>query len=469
MTPEELLPRPPGRRSFTFAMARRCLLAGGNVAPRSRDVLVAGAVECPRPANRQPDTGRLGVRSTDLAELAPDRAAAVTIRWFTWLFVILVVGQRFSVPGLPVGLLLPVTLVWMWLAIRAGIVEIDLRRLRLWCVAVAVTGGAMLVQTAVHPQPVISVTSWALIIIVWFPAIARFADRRLSTYRLAMNVVVRVCALLAAACVVMMAIQFAGVPYRDILADVVPAALLEQGFTTSSPVEFGSEIYRSNGWVGLEPSTTSFLIAIGLLAAILVRSSHWIVGLLLIGLFTTTAGSGFLLLIVGLLAMLAFPSRRRLARVAVPVMVVCAALAALPFVQALLTRAGGASDDRSASLRAVQPYVDLWPSWSGEPVTALLGAGAGASQRVVDLGVFTALVPVPAKIFYDYGLVAGGVLAFFLLFCYLDAHSAVLAFTLFVSMWTVQPGSNVPVFAVPVLLLVTMWTPRVEHLRLEET
>lgn len=407
-------------------------------------------------------------QAPDRVTSAPDRVARVTVRWFTWMFALLIVGQRLGVPGLPVGVLLPLIIGWALLAMRAGVVEIDVRRLRLWCIAAAVTGLALPLQTAVHPRPVISITSWALILVVWLPAVTRFVDRRLSTYRLAMEAVVRVCAVLAGTCVFMMAIQLAGVPYRDILADVVPASLLQQGFTTTSPVEFGSPIYRANAWVGLEASTTSFLVASGLLAAILVRSRAWIIVLLFTGLLATVAVSGFVLLVVGLVAMLAFPVRRRLFRALVPMTVLSAALAALPFVQALFTRIQGASDDQSAGLRAVQPYLDLWPSWSSQPVTALLGGGAGSSQRVVDLGVFTALVPVPAKIFYDYGLIAGGVLAIFLLFCYLDAPSATLPLTLLVSLWSVQPGTNVPVFAIPVILLATMWAPRVTPRRLED-
>lgn len=401
------------------------------------------------------------------ATLLTHRSAAATVRWCTWLIVLMIVTQRLAVPGVAVPLLLPIAMAWTALALRAGILELDIRRLMLWCTAAAATALTMLLQTQFHSGPIISFTSWALILVVWLPAVCRFVDRRASTYRQVLRRTAQVCGVLAAACVLMISIQLLGVPYRDVVADVVPAPFLQQFFTTTSPVEFGSSIYRANAWIGLEAASVSFQLGVGLLAAILVKTSRWLIALLVVGLFATVAGSGYLIVLVGLLAILAFPARRLLVRYLVPLAGVGGILAVTPFGQILLARAGGASDDRSASLRAVTPYIDLWPSWSTDLVTALLGGGAGSSQRLVDLGVYTALVPVPAKIFYDYGLLAGGVLAFFLIFCYLDSLSATLSLAFFASLWTVQPGSNTAIFVVPVLLLVTFWAPRAEP-RIEE-
>lgn len=389
-----------------------------------------------------------------------DRTATSTVRWVATMFALLILLQRFSVPGLPVPMLLPVFLGWLFLAWRAGVVEVDQRRLQLWVLAVAVTGAAMLVQTAVHPAPVVSINSWALIHVVWLPAVMKLVDRRPATLRSVLHVVVGICAVLAAACIAMMAVQLVGVPYRDVLEDVFPPTLLEQGFTIASPIQFGSPIYRANAWIGLEPSTVSYQLGIGVLAAILVRSRIRLLLLVVVGMFATVGASGFVLVGVGLLVILAFPARRLLPRIVAPVVAGGAVLLSTPIGQTLLARGENASEDESASLRAVQPYTELWPTWSADVTTALFGAGAGASQRVVDVSVARGLVPLPAKIFYDYGLVAGLMLAAFLLFCYADALSATFAFTFLVSLWTIQPGSNIPVFVIPVVLLVTMWAPR---------
>jgi hypothetical protein len=389
-----------------------------------------------------------------------DRTAARTVSWAAWLFALLILVQRFSVPGMPVPMLLPVCLAWIVLAWRAGVAEIDLRRLQFWASAVAITGAVMLVQTALHPQPVISVTSWALIHVVWLPAVMRFVDRRPSTFVALLHRIVAICAVLSVACVFMIAVQFAGVPYQDYLAAVIPETFLEQGFTIASPITFGSPIYRANAWIGLEPSTVSYQIGIGILAAILVRARmRWFL-VLVAGIFATVGASGFVLVGLGLLALLAFPARRSLLRILAPVVVGGSLALATPVGQILQARGENAGEDQSAFLRAVQPYTELWPQWSTDLTTALLGGGAGSSQRIVDVTIEQGLVPLPAKIFFDYGLIAGLVLAAFLMFCYVDSLSATIAFAFMANLWTVQPGSNIPVFVVPVVLLVTMWAPR---------
>jgi hypothetical protein len=407
-----------------------------------------------RPAGTDADLGpRLGV----LTEFT----AARTVRWGGLLFAAMILIQRISVPGLPVPMLLPVLLAWVLLALRSGVLEIDQRRLRFWCAAVAVTGLGMLTQTVAHPRPVVSVTSWALIHVVWLSAVFRFTDRRRSTYEALLRAVVGACSALAVGCIVFMGIQLLGVPYRDVFQDVVPQVLLERGWTISSPVEFGSPIYRANAWVGLEPSMTSYQIAIGVLASILVRSRLWVMALLVLGMFATVAGSGFLLAAIGVTTLSLFRGRRRLLRMVGPLVVGLILLLSTPFGETLINRTGEAgAESSSTSLRAIQPYSELWPTWSTEPATAYLGAGAGASQRIVDVSVFQGLVPLPAKIFYDYGMVFGMVLAAFLIFCYLDGLSAVFAVAFLTNLWTIQPGSNIPVFVIPVLLLVTWFAPR---------
>jgi hypothetical protein len=52
-------------------------------------------------------------------------------------------------------------------------------------------------------------------------------------------------------------------------------------------------------------------------------------------------------------------------------------------------------------------------------------------------------------------------------FIYLDGPSASISFTIFVSLWTLQPGLSQVVFVLPLLALVTFFAPR-SGLRIEE-
>ena len=397
-----------------------------------------------------------------------DEVGRRTVWWAGVMFALVVLLQRFSVPGIKVGMLLPVVLVWAFLGIRAGVIEIDRRRFLLWATAVGVTAGITVVQTWVGTAPLISMSSWALVNVVWLPAIIRFVDRRRATFERFLVVVVWICTALAVGCIAMMAVQLAGVHYHDWMKDVFPSTLLEQGFSLATPVQFGSTVYRANAWIGLEASTTSFQVGIGLLAAILTRRSLLVHAVLLVGLFATVAGSGFLLVLAGLAVIIVMPIRRILVRPLVPLLALGGALLATPYGQTLVARSDEASNTgSSASLRAIQPYNVLWPSWSSDIPTAVLGGGPGSSQRLANLNPLRGLVPLPAKIFYDYGLIAGLVLAIFLLYCYVEGPSATFAFALLANLWTVQPGSNIPVFVVPVILLVSAWAPR-QEMRIED-
>ena len=400
-------------------------------------------------------------------DVAVDDDARRTVRWVTWLFVLEILLQRFAVPGQPVALLLPVIVVWTVLALRRGVMEIDSRRTLAWVAAVCVSGTALVAQTAFLPAPLISADSWMLLIAVWIPAMARFVDRRPSTYLLVVRRVVDLLCILAAACIVMMVSQLVGLAYTDVLAEFVPSNLLIQFFNTSYPIEYGSSIFRANAWVGLEPSIVSFLLGVGLLAAVLSRTHWWKLLLLAIGMFCTFGGSGFIVVVVGLLAMLFFPARRLLVRYAAAAGVVLVLALTTPLVRPLIDRASTEFFDTnsSASLRAVQAYIALWPRWSGDTLGVLIGRGAGSAQRYADdLGIADLLVPTPARTLFDFGLIAGTVLIVVLLFFYLDGPSASIAFTSFFSLWVFQPGGSQIVFALPVMVLVTFFAPRVGHL-----
>ncbi len=399
-----------------------------------------------------------------------DSAARRTVTWVTVLVVLEILLQRFAIPGNQVALLLPVVLVWAFLAVRVGVMELDGRRVLAWIGMVAVTGSALALQTALLSAPLISADSWMLFMAVWLPAVVRFVDRRTLTYLLAVRRVVAVLTGLAVGCIAMLSSQLVGIAYWDPLARFLPAPLLLAGFNTTYPTEYGGAIFRANAWIGLEPSIVSFLLGVGLLAAILTRCPWWQLLVIALGMFATYAGSGFIVVIVGLLVMLAFPARKLLARYAPPAAVLLAVASVTPLMRPLIERSQSEffDSESSASLRAVQAYISLWPRWSGDPLGIVVGRGAGSAQRFInDLSVADALVPTPARILFDYGLVAGAVAIVVLVYVYLDGPSAALAFTMFFSLWVFQPGGSQIVFALPVMLLVTYFAPRVGQ-RIEE-
>ena len=391
------------------------------------------------------------------------RTRRASVRWVGSLFAVLVVTQRFAAPGFPeVPVLLLLVAVWVGAGLLRGVLEVERRRAVLWLLAAGTTGLAVVAQPALVPSPVVSPTSWALFLCTWAPFVVVLRDRRRGTFLAALRPVVTVGTWLAAGCVVMMATQLAGLPYRDLLADVVPRAFLLQDFIITYPVFYGSPLYRANAWIGLEPSMVSAQLGLCVVAALLTRRRAGVVALLVCGLVAASAGSGLALVGVAVVVLAWHPARRLLARY-LPVAVGAALLVLVaPWGASILSRFTEASTERSStSLRATLPYEYLWPQWVGDPAWVLLGRGPGSSQRfVADSGILGLLVPTPVKIFFDYGLVAGLVLAVFMAYCYVEGPSRAFAGSLAVSMWAIQPGATTTVLVLPVLLLVTVWAPR---------
>ncbi len=402
-----------------------------------------------------------------IVDLATPRAPAPldevsrmrTVRWVAVLFALGVLLQRFSVPGSVVPLLLPIVLGWLGLAMARGVVELDRTRLMLLCAAVAVTGAAIFVQPLLVPAPRVSLTSWGLVFAVSSTLVFRLVDRRPETFQGVLHAVSTIGVVQALGALTMTATQFAGIAYRDVFASVVPEPLQLSGYVITYPYAYGGTLFRANAWVGLEPSFVSFQLGLAALAAMMVRRSWLVLALILAGLASTASGSGILILLVGVAGLVSSRLRGQLRPRLLPLGLGILVLLSTPYGIGLAARAGEvAEDNSSASLRAIQPYERLLTPWLSDLPTMFFGAGPGTSQVLVtatsEAGL---LVPTPIKILFDYGIIAGSVLAAFLITCYCGSLSPVLAFTLFFSLWTLQPGLTTILLVMHVVILVSLW------------
>lgn len=384
-------------------------------------------------------------------------------RWVGALFLLIVLLQRFSVPGMPeVALLIPAVIIWTIAAIARGVATLDQSRLTWWLAAAFLGSALMLIQNRWVPGAEISITAWGLIFAVWAPFTVRLVHRGAPAYMAMLRNITIISATLAAGAVAMVGSQLLGFPYRDWFAERVPEALQLGGFVLSYPIVYGSDLYKANAWIGLEPSMVSVQIGLGLLAAIFVRAHIGVVVLLLLGLISTVSGSGIVMVGVGLVVMVLHRCRVLLLRYAPLALATVVASTFTPFGQLLLDRSTEfQSDGSSASLRALEPYSVLYPRWIENFSGVILGYGPGSSQRVVnETNILGLLVPTPAKIFFEYGLIAGLVLATFMLMCYWGSPSRTFGLALLASLLVLQPGTTTIVIVAPLLVLVTLWSPR---------
>ena len=386
-------------------------------------------------------------------------------RWVGALFLLIVLLQRFAVPGVPLlAVLVPVVLLWAAAGLVHGVVTIDRTRLAWWFAAATATAITMLLQPWLVPGAQISVTAWGLVLAVWLPFTVRLIERGAPAYLAMLRYVTTISTGLAWLALIMVGVQLSGVAYRDWFAAIVPSALQLDGFVLTYPIAYGSTIFRANAWIGLEPSMVSAQLGLGLLAALFVRARIWTVIVLVLGLVSTVSGSGIIIVLVGGLVMLLHRSRRLLGGGHIPLAVTAAIASTFtPFGIVLIDRSTEyQSAGSSTSLRALEPYSVLYPAWIEHLPGMLLGYGPGSAQRVVnDTNVPGLLVPSPVKVFFEYGIIAGLVLATFILGCYWGSPSRTFSLSLLCSLLLLQPGITTIVVVAPLLVLVTLWSPRV--------
>jgi hypothetical protein len=382
------------------------------------------------------------------------------VRWVVTLWLMVVLLQRFQLPNQEIALLLPLSLAWCVYGLVRGVLEIDRHRFGWWLGAAGISALMVPVQYALVPQPIISMTSWGLLLVTWLVFVFRLRDRRRSTYLQVLRGVVRI-SLWQAGLVIVFLVSQLVLPYQDWVAKVIPANILLQHYTLAYPFSYGSSYYRSNGWIGLETSFTSIQLALGVIAALLLRRKLPVLLFMLAAIACTGAQSGLPMIAAAFGIILFSQSRWSLARYAVMVPAVIAFLISPLGANTLTRLTEGTGSNTSTGQRSTVPYTLLWPEWIKESTWVLLGRGPGSSQTLVENSHVTGvLVPSPIKLFFDYGVIAGLALAVFFMFMYLGGPSRAYALAMASAYWVFQPGTTTILLVITIPLFITWWTPR---------
>ncbi|GAB47069.1 hypothetical protein MOPEL_003_00930 [Mobilicoccus pelagius NBRC 104925] len=391
--------------------------------------------------------------------VGPDGRRRDPVRWLLWLFVLNIVLQRISVPNISIPLTVPITVLWCLAAWRAGVLVIERQRLLLWLTAAAASSAVALPQTLFVHRPYISVNSWLFWMTMWFPVVFMMSDRSGETYRRMMRSVTTVGLWLSGLSLTFLLTQLVGIAYRDWLFDILPDSLHVTGFAISYPITYGSPIYKSNGWIMLEPSFMSFTLGVCFMTALLTRAPIWKVVFLFLGLLTTVAGSGFAIIALGVIGMLLTRQGSLLRQYVVPGLL--AAIVAIPTAigQVLLSRVTEVGQSNSsAAMRSFEPYLYLIPRWVAEPWGVWVGYGAGASRQAVEAsGTDGLIAPTIGKVFYEYGFFAGALLLALCVVPFMRAHERALSASLLLQFFLLQPPAQ-PII-VPAFAVVTLWAP----------
>jgi hypothetical protein len=336
-----------------------------------------------------------------------DRRVLVALRLAVLAVVVL---QRFAVPGIGTALCLPVVLAVVgYLGLGGALVE-DARRTRLYLLAVGACCAAALLSALVFASEW-SLKSLALLVVLYVPFCLRLRQEHGHLYRPLLEFFNTVMVVVACVALAQWLAQLVGWAYRDLL-DVVPDALLVQGYNTTYPVQYGSPLMKANAVVFLEPSFCSQFLAVAMVVQLLLGGHRWRLPLYAAGLLATVSGTGIVLLGVGLAVLAVRRGAAWTARVLLLLLLLGAvALSTLPG-QVLAGRASERTEqDSSAQARFVAPYVLVAEGLARDTATLLVGRGPGvvsqsAGARYFNAERVDANYPVIPKLAAEYGIIA---------------------------------------------------------------
>jgi hypothetical protein len=336
-----------------------------------------------------------------------------------FMILSLVVLQRFAVPGLTTALCVPIVLAVTTYLVAHDLLVEEPRPTGLYLLAMTLCCLSTLVSAALFgANP--SVTSLALLLVLYAPFCFRLRAGLQDLYRDLLEFFNRLMVLLAVVALVQWGAQIAGWPYQDLFT-ALPQSLVLQDYNTFYPIYYGSDIMKTNAVVFLEPSFCSQYLALAVVIQLLLGGKRWRLALYLGAILTTLSGTGLLLLALGVSVLIL----RRGARWAVQTVVIVG----LAIVIVSLTPLGGIIGPRlsettttnsSGNARFIAPYAQVADGLSRDFSALIFGRGPGAVARSSGDELFNPYrleinYPVIPKLAAEYGLIAAIVFGWFIL------------------------------------------------------
>lgn len=205
-----------------------------------------------------------------------------------------------------------------------------------------------------------------------------------------------------------------------------PEAFKVSKFNMQGYLEYGSQVYRTNGVFMLEPSFFSQLLAVAVVVETVTRLRAWVLAVLLAGMVVSFSGTGLMLLAACLPCLAVAKRRWDLLAAGVLLVAGVVALAALldsPYLNVFFKRAGEFTATGSSGFaRFVGGFYlfeqFLWP----DVMRGLFGYGAGSLQQYQAKATWASGGNAFFKMIFEFGLVGG--LAYFGFIGYVLRQSA---------------------------------------------
>jgi len=349
--------------------------------------------------------------------------------------------QRFAIPvgGLALPVVLPLSLLAIAALMVRGVLTLSRRHVVLFSAAASAMCAAAYLANWTTAISLPSLVMVALVFAPWTVRVRGGTQENLEGFTRVLTWFLRIMMVLAVVAGLQMLAQLAGVwTYQDVIGEWVPSRFLIPDYNTSIPLQYGSDVYKAQAFVFLEPSLLSQFSGLAVVAAMRLRRPVWQVALLAVGLVAAFSGTGLILLAAGVVV-LAYALALRPAYVVIGLVLVVTVLFS-PAGDVFERRAAEIHDPASSlALRFVLPYQEVGDGLADSPARWVRGAGPGGADRFLGSrseGEGLAVVyPLPAKALFEYGLPAALVfLWFFALALLRGAPSRVMAVTLLVQL-----------------------------------
>jgi hypothetical protein len=321
---------------------------------------------------------------------------------------------KFGIPPLAssgIGLLYPLVFGMLAYGFITTQLQFESRRLAAFFLMLSTLGTMQVLRTDSFSMPsfmLMAVMACTFVFTARTPAVTR--DEALSYF-------CNLTALIAVFGIVQFSIQFLGNLVLAFPIDLLlPDGFRTLGYNHMAPLEYNSPVFKSTGFVMLEPSYFSQLCAIGLVAELYGRSRLLRLAAYVVAMLVAYSGTGILILAVALpVYVIAHRRWDFLIRGAVLGLLILALSEPLN-INMLGDRLDEFNSVGSSGFARFVGWMDLfsdrlWPSTS----SALFGNGAGSFESM-SVGYSVAQM-AHAKILFEFGIVGGLIYFGFLLFC----------------------------------------------------
>lgn len=392
-------------------------------------------------------------------------AADAAIRFTVWVLLASFLLQRFALPigELPLSVVGPIGLLCGAYWMLRGVLVLDHRRVVALLVIAAVGCSGALVSMAGSTARLAAISWTSLAQFLLLSSFAVLAFREAVDEERYFKAVNACLFFIGVAGILQFFAQFAGVSLFSFVELGVPIQFTQEFtfYNTKQPAG-ASDIIKSNGFFLAEASIYSQMAAMGLAIELIYFRRMRHLAVFALSLVVAVSGTGWM--VIG-----AFAAGAVISMGARGLAIAAAGLAVTTFTLGVLSVASPdlftyfigrvnefTSPGSSAHLRFVTPFWALSDVLDQTPLSLLVGAGAGASERLYTQLSYAYNINTPLKTLVEYGL--PGLVAYLALFLAADRtprQSALMMPAMMLFLFTGAYSQFAPVLF-PILLMTTV-------------